>query len=150
QIIARPGLAYRINDATVFQINARQIYNANQLNNFQILNLPPPLSGSNVIDNERQNPKATIDNPFAGTAAQTPTALLMLDNVQASNGNRSRFQNNDVWQWTAELERSFGANLVTGFAYVGSKGSHIDTTVSNFNNPDPGLGAIQARRPIQL
>ena len=150
QIMPRLGIAYRINDRTVFRIGAGQFYNANQLNNFQILNLQPPLSGSNVIENDRQNPKATIDNPFAGTAAQTPTALLMLGNVQASNGNRSRFQNNDVWQWTAELERSFGANLVTGFGYVGSKGSHIDTTVSNFNNPDPGLGAIQARRPIQL
>ena len=111
--------------------------------------MQPPLSGSNVIENDRTNPRATIDNPFAGTAAQSPTALLMLGNVRADNGNRSRFQNNDVWQWTAELERSFGASLVTGFAYVGSKGTHIDTTVSNFNNPDPAPGNIQARRPIQ-
>jgi hypothetical protein len=38
---------------------------------------------------------------------------------------------------------------VTGVAYVGSKGTHIDTTRSNFNNPDPALGNIQNRRPIQ-
>lgn len=149
QIMPRLGIAYRITDRMVFRTGAGQFYNANQLNNFQILNLQPPLSGSNVIDNDRTNPRATIDNPFAGSATQSPTALFALGNIQASNGNRSKFQNNDVWQWTAELERSFGPSLVTGFAYVGSKGSHIDTTRSNFNNPDPALGAIQARRPIQ-
>ena len=48
------------------------------------------------------------------------------------------------------LEHSFGKELVTGIAYLGSKGSNIDTTVSNFNNPVPGVGAIQSRRPMQF
>jgi hypothetical protein len=149
QVMPRLGIAYRLNDRTVLRTGAGQFYNANQLNNFQILNLQPPLSGSSVIDNDRQNPRGTIDNPFAGSSTQSPAALLMLGNEQASNGNRSRFQNNDLWQWTAEIERIWGRNLVTGVAYVGSKGTHIDTTRTNYNNPDPGLGDIQARRPIQ-
>jgi hypothetical protein len=120
------------------------------MNNFQILNLQPPLSGSSVINNDRVNPTATIDNPFPGPAGSSPTALLMLGNIQASNNNRSMFLNNDVWQWTAEIERSFSQNLVGAISYVGSKGTHIDTTISDYNNPDPGLGAIQARRPIQF
>ena len=33
---------------------------------------------------------------------------------------------------------------------VGNKGTHLDQTVSNYNNPDPGLGDIQSRRPIQI
>jgi hypothetical protein len=33
---------------------------------------------------------------------------------------------------------------------VGSQASNIDMTVSNWNNPDPGLGAVQARRPVQF
>ena len=150
QIMPRLGIAYRFADRMVLRAGAGQFYNAQQMNNFQILNLQPPLSGSNVLDNNRQNPKNTIDNPFAGAAGQSPTALLMLGNIQASRGNRSMFLNNNIWQWTAEIERSFGDNFVTGIAYVGNKGSHIDATISNYNNPDPGLGDIQSRRPIQF
>jgi hypothetical protein len=60
------------------------------------------------------------------------------------------YLNNKIWQWTAEIERSFGQNFVTGIAYVGSAGSHIDMPVQNWNNPDPGLGAVQGRRPYQF
>ena len=49
-----------------------------------------------------------------------------------------------------ELERSFGQNFVTGIAYVGSAGSHLDMPVMNFNNPDPGPAAVQGRRPYQF
>jgi hypothetical protein len=59
------------------------------------------------------------------------------------------YRNNNIWQWTMELEHSLGLGLVSGLAYLGSKGSFIDSTVSNFNNPDPGVGAIQSRRPMQ-
>jgi hypothetical protein len=31
--------------------------------------------------------------------------------------------------------------------YVGTKGTFLDTSVSNFNSPDPGPGDIQSRRP---
>ena len=148
QVMPRLGVAYRFLDKMVLRMGGGQYYNAQQINNFQILNLQPPLSGSNVLQNDRVNPQATIDNPFPVVGGSAPTALLMLGNVQA-NG-RSNFLNNNIWQWTAEIERTFGSDLVLGVAYVGNKGSHIDQTVSNFNNPDPGPSAIQARRPIQF
>jgi hypothetical protein len=103
-----------------------------------------------LVFNNNRNPTATIDNPFAGAGGQSPVALLMFGNIEASHGNRSVFLNNNIWQWTMEIQRSFTENFVTGIAYVGNKGSHIDATISNYNNPDPGLGDIQARRPIQF
>ena len=60
------------------------------------------------------------------------------------------YLNNKIWQWTTEIERSFGQNFVTGIAYVGSAGSHLDMPVQNWNNPDPGLGSVQNRRPYQF
>ena len=149
QIMPRLGIAYRLTDRTVLRSGAGQFYNANQLNNFQILNLQPPTSGSSIFQNNPQNPTATISNPFAGQApGVAPTALLMLGNIGADG--RSHFLNNNIWQWTLEIEKTFGTDFVTSVGYVGNKGTHLDQTVSNYNNPDPGLGDIQSRRPIQF
>ena len=73
----------------------------------------------------------------------------MLGYCKADHGNRSLYLNNNIWQWTAELERSFGQDFVTGIAYVGQRGPQHRMPVMNLNNPDPGLGAVQGRRPVQ-
>ncbi|MGH9674650.1 MAG: hypothetical protein ACRD44_15840, partial [Bryobacteraceae bacterium] len=150
QFMPRLGIAYRLTDRMVLRTGAGLFYNAQQMNNFQILNLQPPFSGSNLFQNDRENPRATIDNPFAGSSTRSPAALLMLGNIRVGHGNRSMYLNNDIWQWTLEIERSLGQSFVTGIAYLGSNGSNIDTTISNYNNPAPGVGNIQARRPIQF
>ncbi|MEX2260716.1 MAG: TonB-dependent receptor [Bryobacteraceae bacterium] len=150
QIMPRAGLAYRFGDRTVLRMGSGLFYNAQQTNNFTVMSLQPPFSGSAVIENDRTNPQGTIGNPFAGSARTSPAALVMLGNLDAGRGNRSFFRNNSIVQWTAELERSIGADFVTGIAYVGSRGSHIDMSLGNYNNPDPGTGAIQGRRPFQV
>jgi hypothetical protein len=58
------------------------------------------------------------------------------------------YLNNSIWQWTAEIEKSFGEHFVLGIAYAGNSASHLDMPVYNSNNPDPGLGNVQSRRPI--
>jgi hypothetical protein len=148
QIMPRLGMVYRISDRMVLRTGAGQYYSPQQTNNFNILGLNPPFSGSTVFQNDRNRPTATIDHPFAGSpVGGGPQAIVMLGNLQADRENRSLYLNNDLWQWTAELERSFGQNFVTGIAYVGSKGSNLDMPVQNWNNPDPGVGDVQARRP---
>ncbi|MFN7921716.1 MAG: TonB-dependent receptor [Bryobacteraceae bacterium] len=151
QIMPRLGLVYRFGDRTVLRMGSGLFFSPQQSNNFNILGLNPPLSGSTVFSNSTTRPTATIQNPFAGSPVGAgPAALVMLGWLQAGNQNRSKYLNNKIWQWTTELERSFGQNFVTGLAYVGSAGSHIDMPVQNANNPDPGLGAVQNRRPVQF
>ncbi len=148
QFMPRLGIVYRLSDRMVLRTGSGLFYSPQQSNNFNILGLNPPFSGSTVFQNDRTRPTATIQNPFAGSpAAGGPAALVMLGWLQAGNGNRSMYLNNNIWQWTAELERSLGQNFVTGIAYVGSSSSHLDMPVYNFNNPDPGLGNVQDRRP---
>jgi hypothetical protein len=150
QFMPRVGIAYRFSDTMVLRIGAGQYYSPQQTNNFNILGLNPPFSGSTAFQNDRNRPTATIDNPFAGTPVGAgPQAIVMLGNLQADRGGRSLYLNNDVWQWTAEIEKSLGQNFVTAVTYVGSAGSNIDMPVQNWNNPDPGLGAVQSRRPVQ-
>lgn len=151
QIMPRLGIVYRLNDRTVIRTGSGLFYSPQQTNNFNILGLNPPFSGSTVFQNDRTNPTATIQNPFAGSpVGGGPAALVMLGWTQADRDNRSMYLNNKIWQWTTEIERSFGQNVVTGIAYVGSAGSHLDMPVQNWNNPDPGLGAVQSRRPYQF
>jgi hypothetical protein len=151
QIMPRLGIVYRLGERTVIRTGSGLFYSPQQTNNFNILGLNPPLSGSTVFNNDRTRPTATIQNPFAGSPAGAgPAAIVMLGWLKDDRGNRSMYLNNKIWQWTTEIERSFGQNFVTGIAYVGSAGSHIDMPVQNWNNPDPGLGAVQNRRPVQF
>ncbi|MCZ2147356.1 MAG: TonB-dependent receptor [Bryobacterales bacterium] len=148
QIMPRLGIAYRFTGTTVLRLGAGNFYNAQQTNNFSILNLNPPFSGSVVFQNDRNNPTATIDRPFAGSPVTgSPAALLQLGYLN-ENG-RSQYRNSDIWQWSAEIEQSFGKSAVLGIAYVGSAASNLENSVLNFNNPDPGPGAVQGRRPFQ-
>jgi hypothetical protein len=104
-----------------------------------------------VFNNDRTSPTATIDKPFAGApAGGGPAAIVALGWLQPDNGNRSKYLNNNIWQWSAELEKSLGQDLVFGVAFVGSAGTHIDMPVQNWNNPDPGLGVVQNRRPYRF
>lgn len=151
QIMPRLGIVYRLNDRTVLRMGSGLFYSPQQTNNFNILGLNPPFSGSTVFQNDRNNPTATIQNPFAGSpVGGGPAALVMLGWTKADRDNRSMYLNNKIWQWTTEIERSFGQNFVAGIAYVGSAGSHLDMPVQNWNNPDPGLGSVQNRRPYQF
>ncbi|MBI2686623.1 MAG: TonB-dependent receptor [Acidobacteria bacterium] len=151
QIMPRLGIVYRVNERTVIRIGSGLFYSPQQTNNFNILGLNPPFSGSTVFQNDRNNPTATIQNPFAGSpVGGGPAAIVMLGWLKADRGNRSMYLNNKIWQWTTEIERSFGQNFVTGIAYVGSAGSHLDMPVQNWNNPDPGSAAVQGRRPYQF
>lgn len=151
QFMPRLGIVYRFSERMVLRMGSGLFYSPQQTNNFNILGLNPPFSGSTVFQNDRTNPTATIDNPFAGSpVGGGPAAIVMLGWLQTDRDNRSMYLNNKIWQWTAEIERSFGQNFVTGIAYVGSAGSHLDMPVQNWNNPDPGLGVVQSRRPYQF
>ncbi len=151
QIMPRLGIVYRLNERTVLRMGSGFFYSPQQTNNFNILGLNPPFSGSTVFPNDRTNPTATIQKPFGGAPAGAgPAAIVMLGWTKAERDNRSMYLNNKIWQWTTEIERSFGQDIVTGIAYVGSAGSHLDMPVQNWNNPDPALGAVQGRRPYQF
>ncbi|MFN7923673.1 MAG: carboxypeptidase regulatory-like domain-containing protein [Bryobacteraceae bacterium] len=147
QVMPRIGIAYRFSNTAVLRIGSGNFYNAQQTNNFSIMSLNPPFSGSFVFQNDRTRPTATIQNPFAGAPVTgTPVALVMLGYLQ-DNG-RSKYRNNHIWQWSAEIEKSWGRDWVTAIGYVGSAASNLENTVPNWNNPDPGAGAVQARRPF--
>jgi hypothetical protein len=58
-----------------------------------------------------------------------------------------RHTNGYVQNFTLQVSHEIGRNDVLEVGWVGTKGTHLDTSVNNFNSPDPGPGAIQPRRP---
>lgn len=162
----RLGLAYRASEKWVIRSGFGWYANAQQLNNFSILNLQPPLSGTfgfnQVTDvaqvlafnyggrdytqqTRRFRPGSTVltlNNPFPGqgTAAARTNLLLMVPNNKASN----------YVQWSLDIQRQLPFSTILTVGYVGSQTSHLDNTVPNFNSPDPSTNTdINARRPYQ-
>ncbi|MBK9169948.1 MAG: TonB-dependent receptor [Bryobacterales bacterium] len=162
----RVGIAYRATDKWVIRTGAGWYANAQQLNNMSILNLQPPLSGTfffNQVHDLGQvipvqyagrnynlqtrrirdmSQALTLDNPFPGqgTAAARTNVLAMIPDNKASN----------YIQWSFDIQRQLPFNTILTVGYVGSKTSHLDNTVPNFNNPDPSPDTdINRNRPWQ-
>jgi hypothetical protein len=153
QFMPRAGLAYRVSDNWVIRSGFGIYYNIHQLNNYTILNLNPPLSGSANFANNIANsalviagsPQYTFANPFGAT---NPRSL-----VNANALNSDNFQPY-VTQWSFDIQRKLPWNMVATIGYVGNKSTHVDNTVELNNSPDPAFNTatstVQSRRPVPV
>ncbi|MBK7931053.1 MAG: TonB-dependent receptor [Bryobacterales bacterium] len=151
-LMPRIGLAYRVTDAWVIRSGFGIYYNIHQLNNYTILNLNPPLSGSSNYANTASNgalvPGATVysfSSPFGAVNRSSAVSANVL--------NTDNFQPY-VAQWSFDLQRRLPWSATLSVGYVGSKTTHLDNTVE-INNPDPFIPSgptdtVQSRRPIQF
>ena len=80
----------------------------------------------------------TLDDPFPATGGLSPPATLSVlnpDLVAAS-----------MHHWNVAVERAVDGWGTARVAYAGSRGLHL-TQARDLNQPEPGEGAVQARRP---
>lgn len=141
-ISPRVGLAYSPTPSTVVRAGYGIFYFGGQFDNINILQLNPPTAGSLTVTNPPNNPLATIQNPIP--AALYPTNPIYNAVTVPPNGYKP---DTYVQNWNLQVSRQFGSANVLDVGYVGSKGTHVDTSLQNFNQPNPGPGDIQARRP---
>ena len=144
----RLGFAYRWTDDWVFRGGFGIYYNVHQLNNYTILNLNPPKSGTSNfansstggrITNATGQPVLTYSAPFGTVNNTSATGINALspDNPQPYTS-----------QWSLDVQRRLPFDTVLTVGYVGNKGSHIDQTVE-LNAPAPSILANPGgRRPI--
>ena len=138
----RIGFAYRLNSNTAIRAGYGLFYFGGQFDNINILQLNPPNGGSLTITNPSLNPIATIDNPIP--AALYPTNPIF--NAVTLPPDR-RHPDTYLQSWNLQVSHQFGSSNLLEVAYVGNKGTHLDTSFKNFNQPAPGPGDIQPRRP---
>jgi outer membrane receptor protein involved in Fe transport len=138
----RFGLAWRLPHDMVVRGGYGIFYSAAQFDNTNILQLNPPTAGSLTVTNPVANPVATIENPVP--AVLYPTNPIF--NVVSVPIDRLR-HNAYLQNFNLQVSKQLTSNDVLEAGWVGSKGTHVDTSLNNFNQPDPGPGDIQSRRP---
>ena len=137
----RLGFAYSATPTMVIRGGYSLSFYGGQFDNINILQLNPPTAGSLTITNPSTDPVATIQTPV-------PASLYPANpffNAVTVPADRKR---PDLYLQTYNLtvSKQFASNVLD-ISYVGVKGTHIDSSIKNFNSPAPGPGAIQARRP---
>jgi hypothetical protein len=147
----RIGLSYRLQENWVIRAGYGIYYNLHQLNNYTILNLNPPLSGSSNFANSVTN-GALAAGTTVYSFASPFGALNPRSTVNANVLNTQNLQP-QVNQWSFDIQRRFPGQVVLTVGYIGSKTSHMDNTVE-LNNPDPAFNTPasnnpQLRRPFQ-
>jgi carboxypeptidase family protein/TonB-dependent receptor-like protein len=145
----RFGLAYRISDKTVFRTGYGIFRTAAQFDNMNILQLNPPAGGSLTVRSELVDaagnpvvPIATIQNPV-------PRELYPnrpIFNVVTVPVDRKR-RNAYVQNYNATVAHQITNNDLLEAGWVASKSTNVDTSIRNFNQPEPGPGPVQDRRP---
>jgi hypothetical protein len=117
-------------------------YSAAQFDNMNILQLNPPVAGSLTVTNPVDNPIATIQEPVPSALYPTNPIFNVVSIPQDQQRRNAYMQN-----FNFQVSRQFSRSDVLEAGWVGSKVTHVDTSLNNFNSPEPGPGPIQARRP---
>ena len=138
----RVGLAYNAPAGFVVRGGYGIFYYGGQFDNLNILQLNPPTAGSITLTNPALPPLATIETPVP--AALYP-ANPFFNAVTLPPGRNH--PNTYAQDWNLQLSHQLRANDMVEVGYVGSKGTHVDTSMNNYNQPLPGPGDIQSRRP---
>jgi outer membrane receptor protein involved in Fe transport len=130
----RFGFAYRLPKHAVIRGGYGIFYSVSQFDNMNILQLNPSL-----------NPIATIQNPIPAELYPT-NPIFNVVSVPQDRKRRNAYMQNFNLQLSKELTK----NDFLEVGWVGTKGTHVDTSLNNFNQPEPGAGDIQARRPYNV
>jgi hypothetical protein len=140
----RFGLAWRpFGDRTVFRGGYGIFYEMEQTDGRVNRNSLPYLLSETVFAATNAVPNRTLANFFLGqplgSAGVTPNM-----NPTYTHLKRGRDQH-----WNFGIQHQLSSDTVFQVDYVGNHGTHLNST-NPFNDPPPGPGAIQARRPYPI
>lgn len=165
----RLGLAYRPANGWVVRAGGGWYANLMHQNNFTILNLNPPKSGSLRFDSVTVNSQQLMvtavdgnDYPVRTRMFREGTNILTLNDpfLERTGGKatvrpvdtlhvKPDYKDGDTWRWSMDVQRDLGWNTALTVGYVGSKSTHVANSFRNWNSPLPSPDTnIQANRPF--
>ena len=142
----RLGFAYQLSDTLVVRGGYGVFNMALHLDNINTLGTNPP-TASVQVTNPNLNPLATIANPFPAELVPART-IFNVTSAEVDRNHRDGYYQN----WNVAVGYELSRAAAVEVRYVGSKGTNLDTSLTNFNSPEPlpgteGSATIQARRP---
>src|SRR6266542_3522557 len=136
-IAPRLGATYRLGAKTVLRAGFGIYYNPNQMNSFTFLTNNPPLAAVSTFTNDLVTPTLSFASPL-GVAGPAVTPDMISPTRDLPNARKD--------QWSFDVQRELSVGTALDFQYLGSNTSHLDRSFFN-NTPQPGPGAVAARRP---
>jgi hypothetical protein len=152
----RLGLAYRATNKIVVRSGGGIYYTPNPLNAFTLATGNYPLAASVVYTGNLPTPatpnpvsNVTLSNPTGGLAgAPAPVAGIAGTYVSAFTDNPV-MPTPRLYQWNLDTGVELWKNGAFELQYLGSRSIHLDHSLY-VNQPTPGPGNVNARRPYQL
>lgn len=148
----RLGFAYRATDKIVLRGGGGIYYNPNHLNAFTLTSTNYPLAASVVYNgNSGTNPVGTLSfaNPTGGGGGTASAVAGTPGSYVSAFTDNYYLPTPRLYQWNLDT----GVQLWNGGAlemqYLGSRGIYLDRSYY-LNQPAPGPGAVNPRRPYQL
>ncbi|MBL8290570.1 MAG: TonB-dependent receptor, partial [Bryobacterales bacterium] len=165
-IMPRVGLAWRPANKWVLRAGSGWYSSTPHFNNFTILNLMPPYSGSrqfnSVTDAAQTVPVSAAGQQFNVTTRRfrpgtqplqlgpglfAGEARINPENLWYVEKNR---KNHNHWTWSFDMQRELPLGTALTVGYVGSKSSSLTGIIQNWNTAPPSPDTnFQARRPVQ-
>ena len=136
-IAPRLGATYRLTDKTILRAGWGVDYNPNQMNSFTFLTNNPPLAAEFTFNNDPANPTLSFEQPFGVVGPGGPPNMIT-PNRDLPNARKN--------QWSFDIQQEILPSTVLDIQYLASRTTNLDRSYYP-NTPQPGPGAIDARRP---
>ena len=116
------------------------------VDNITLFNDRPPLAPSRTFADFFQGTPIAAANPNPGKPCSFGLVLNSCDTPGITSA-LVHLKTQYTQQWNFSVERQLSSRVALTAAYVGNKTSHLQQGIRR-NDPPPGPGAIQARRPF--
>jgi hypothetical protein len=103
--------------------------------------MPPFLLSETANNDQAVVPNRTLQNFYLGAPIGSPATAVGLTPTY------TKLEMGNDQHWNFGIQQQLKKTMLIDLEYVGNKGSNIQSN-NAFNIPEPGAGAIQARRPF--
>ncbi len=143
----RIGLAWRVLPHTVIRSGYGRFFSYQETRTgdpFQLYyNLPFVLEPNYITDGV--TPILTVSGGFP---AADPNNITGASVTTSAEGADTRLHAPVLDEWNLNIEQEFSGDFLLEVAYVGSKSTHLQSQLDLNQDPVPGPGDIQSRRPF--
>ena len=137
----RFGFAWRpLGETTVIRGGYGIFYEGESTSDRVNLNMPPFNLSDSALNDRGVVPNRTLADFYLGAPLGSPNSTIGL------GPEYTHMKMGQDQHWNFGIQKQVSRMMLLDLEYVGNKGTHLAGTDA-FNIPEPGAGAIQARRP---